>query len=232
MQGTVDTQGNIDEAWDRHERIMELRGLAEQSFLALGEELYEMRESEAYKRLDYDTFTAYIADPGGVNMKRSSVYSLVGNYERYVLELGCPTVGLLAAGWGKLDTLRPYVDKENIEEWLNEAGALSRSDLQQRMKEAGMRPRHPKPDANQAQIMSELRDAGIRCYDISTLPDAKCPGDLLVRAKGRWWVFEIKDEGGRVSQSQEEMSEIIPIVHSTEQIFKWLEMIEYRRDKW
>ena len=55
------------------------------------------------------------------------------------------------------------------------------------------------------------------------MSDEQCPGDILVldRASVRWCVFEIKTESGRVSKAQREMSEYVPIVRTTEDVFRW-----------
>jgi len=79
-------------------------------------------------------------------------------------------------------------------------------------------------DENQAQIIAELAQVpGFEVWDVSTLTDAQCPGDILVldRATVRWGVFEIKTETGRPSKAQREMSDFVPIVRKTEDVLKW-----------
>lgn len=88
-----------------------------------------------------------------------------------------------------------------------------------------MRPRRPHPDANQRAIIAELRVLPfIEVYDISSLSDSVCPGDILVldKATNRWQPFEIKTRHGRVSYEQIEMSEYVPIVREVEDVLKVL----------
>ena len=85
------------------------------------------------------------------------------------------------------------------------------------------RPRHPRPDANQPAIIAELEQfAFLRVYDISSLPDRVCPGDILVldTVTGRWQPFEIKTRTGRVSEAQREMAEFVPLVRCAEDVLR------------
>jgi len=182
-----------NEAWERHKCILEWRRIGETSFLELGKELYEMRETRGWEKLGHVTFNAYLADPDGVNMKKSAAYAMIGNYKRYKLELNCPTVGLLTAGWGKLDVVRPHVTEENVEEWVRKAGVLSRSSLSLAMEEAGMRPKYPKPDANQLQIVDDCRAVGMYVWDLSKLGGEVL--DLMVFWHGEMLPVEIKMPG-------------------------------------
>jgi len=47
---------------------------------------------------------------------------------------------LLPAGYNKLDVIRPYVTEDNVEEWVNKAASLSRSDLRTEIAEAFRSP--------------------------------------------------------------------------------------------
>jgi len=61
------------------------------------------------------------------------------------------------------------------------------------------RPRHPKPDANQAEVIADLRQCGLVVHDVSSL-GGDCL-DLFVGdpATGDWLQVELKDEGGRLT---------------------------------
>jgi hypothetical protein len=131
MSNVIISVNEAVSAQERHENICRLRKLAERTFLELGEQLYEFVKNRDFETLGYDTFNAYLADPE-VDIKRSTAYSLMGIYETFIVELESPTVGLLAAGHGKLDVIRPYVDKSNVDRLVTEAGSISRSDLKAR----------------------------------------------------------------------------------------------------
>lgn len=123
------------EAWQRHRRIVGHRNDAEKTFLKLGEELYWLEEKKQYKTLGHDTFESYLADPE-VDISRTVAFRLKGIYETYVKGLKSPAAGLFEAGNMKLDVMRPYVDRENVSEWISKAGSLSRSDLRIELDEA------------------------------------------------------------------------------------------------
>jgi hypothetical protein len=134
------------DAWARHQRIVALRQLVEQTFLELGEELYWFEREQAYRDIGYPSFNAYLGDPE-VNISRSLAYRLKGVYQRFVLELGSPAARLLEAGADKLDVIRPHVDQDNADEWINKASALSRSDLRHEVRLAFDPPAPAPPGA-------------------------------------------------------------------------------------
>ncbi len=86
------------------------------------------------------------------------------------------------------------------------------------------RPRYSsRRDANQAQIVSELRQIpGIKVWDIAMLGDGTVPGDILVNYRGKWFVFEVKTEEGRLTQMQVENRDIVPVVRTTADILLYL----------
>jgi hypothetical protein len=117
-------------AFDAHRRIVELRTVLEMTFLQLGQALYYFERERLYLDLDHPSFNSYLADPE-VDLTRRTAYRLKGVYEHYIIKLGWTgdTVALVEAGIAKLDILRPLTTKENVEEKVYEAAALSRSDL-------------------------------------------------------------------------------------------------------
>ena len=132
------------DAWERHQRIVSLRVSIQQNFLDLGRELHEFRQGKQWNVIGHPTFNSYIADPD-VDLGRSTAFMLMGVYAHYVLALGVQPVGLLAAGHSKLEMLRPYMIAENVEEWVDRAGTLSRSDLGKAIKEELKPPPPPLP---------------------------------------------------------------------------------------
>ena len=89
------------------------------------------------------------------------------------------------------------------------------------------RPKHPRTDANQAQIIRELRELGFCVHDLSTVG-----GQVLDILVGGWnarfefytWLpFEIKTEAGTLTTNQHNFFREWPelpayVVGSTEQI--------------
>lgn len=104
------------------------------------------------------------------------------------------------------------------------------------------RPKHTRKDANHARIVEAGREAGAAVFDISDLPDAVCPGDILVYWEDRWhgwmWqVFEIKTLGGALTPQQQELClrYRIPVAHSWAEIASWYQgawgRVEAMRDE-
>lgn len=116
------------EAWERHQRIISNRLQIQKSFLEMGEDLYWIEEKKLYKKLDYETFNAYIASPE-VDLRRNTVFQLKRVYRVWLLEQKVRPVVLLDAGYSKADMVAPYVENEKPEFLLSQASSLSRSDL-------------------------------------------------------------------------------------------------------
>lgn len=133
---TINEAGEIveaDEAWERHRRIVTLRNQAEQTFLDLGGELYWFEKEKQYRDLGHKTFESYLADPD-VDLRRRLAFRLKGLYKTFCLDLKVHPGALLPAGHSKLDLIRPIATPDNVEEWVDKAAALSRSDLRLELK--------------------------------------------------------------------------------------------------
>lgn len=115
-------------AWDRHNRIVGLRKLSIGAFFELGKELYYFEKEQQYKELDYVSFNQYLAD---IDISRRTAFQLKGIFETFILNTNLTSApdALLSAGVTKLDMIRPVVNDTNMEEWINKASTLSRSDL-------------------------------------------------------------------------------------------------------
>jgi len=90
------------------------------------------------------------------------------------------------------------------------------------------RPRHPKPDRAQKQIVQDVRDVpGFEIFDsVSKLTDAQCPGDALVHCifRQRWQLFEIKTAADSyISPEQQRRHDdgSVPIVRSAVEIIEF-----------
>ena len=92
-----------------------------------------------------------------------------------------------------------------------------------------------KRDANQADLAADLRALGFLVFDISTLPDARCPGDLLVYGwhghleRWTWQVFEVKVPGGELTEAQRgfqrERPGAVPVARRAEDVLEWYSRI-------
>ena len=144
-----------DDAWERHRRIVGLRNQAEETFLALGGELYWFEAEKQYKTMGYETFEAYLADPE-VDIGRATAFRLKEVYGKYCLDLKVSPGILLPAGYRKLYMVKPYVTPENVDEWVDRAAALSRSDLKAEIAEAFPPPKSPPlPEGKYAVIYAD-----------------------------------------------------------------------------
>lgn len=141
-----------DDAWERHKRIVSLRNSAEQTFLSLGEELFWFEDKKQYLEMGHPTFESYLADPD-VEISRRLAFQLKGVYLTFVWKLKVQTSALLPVGTNKLDALRPYVNNENVNEWIAKAGAISLSDLKIALAEAFPPPPPPPLPAGKYRII-------------------------------------------------------------------------------
>ena len=110
--------------------------------MELGEELYWFEEKKQYKEIGHETFNAYLADPD-VDISRIAAFKLKGIFQTYISELKVYPDILLQAGWTKLDVIRPFVNKDNVNEWISNAVTLSRGDLKIKIKEDFPPPEPP-----------------------------------------------------------------------------------------
>ena len=91
-----------------------------------------------------------------------------------------------------------------------------------------MRPhRYTHRDRNQGQIVRDLRTCGLEIYDISTLSDSQCPGDILVYARGQWQPFEVKTSDGKLSPEQRANVESgkVPVARCAEDVLRHFGML-------
>jgi len=69
------------------------------------------------------------------------------------------------------------------------------------------RPRHPKPDTNQAEIVAKLREQGMCVHDVSSLGgdilDLFVGGYNLKTRRDEWVQVEIKTEKGALTDGQQ-----------------------------
>ena len=61
------------------------------------------------------------------------------------------------------------------------------------------RPKHPKPDANQPDVIRDLRDCGLIVVDVSSLGGNRLDFFVGDPASYSWLQVELKAEGGRLT---------------------------------
>jgi len=117
-------------AFEAHRRIIEKRNNVEKTCLELGEELYHFTRQKFYLEMGHPTIRSYLADPE-VGIGVTMGFMMMGVYKRYIVEAKLPssTVELIEAGTRKLYRAKNYVTKENALEVVQNAAALSESDL-------------------------------------------------------------------------------------------------------
>ena len=97
------------------------------------------------------------------------------------------------------------------------------------------RPRHPKPDTNQSDIIEELESLGF--YVLNVSPLASCGFDLLVCGYSRhtyrpeWLAVEVKAEGGKLTERERKVQVSLvgmfgdeaPLIvaQAVEQVLEW-----------
>ena len=136
MTPAIEQDGTLvtSDAHDVHTDIVALRNLAGKTFLQLGAKLSQFKEIRGWTALQHPTFESYLADPD-VDISRSLAFKLIRVHELFVIFYECPPDILLQAGYNKLELIGPHVHSLNVEEWVNKAAALSRSDLREELRE-------------------------------------------------------------------------------------------------
>lgn len=138
MVTLIDAHTNMiitaDDAFERHKHIIYLRNLVEQSFLDLGEELYLFDKYKQWETMGYSSFSAYLADPD-VDISQGVASKLIIIHKTYRLGLDYSPANMLRAGYDKLYLIEPYVDDDNVDEWVEKAASTSRSDLRREIED-------------------------------------------------------------------------------------------------
>lgn len=117
-----------DYAFEVDSELKDIKKNLNYSFMGMGYYLHEIKEKKLYELLDYESFNAYISQPE-LAIKRGTAYKLVGIYQTFSLEHKVSHERLLNIDYSKLDAIRSQVDEDNLEDMLQKAEALSRSDL-------------------------------------------------------------------------------------------------------
>ena len=138
MSKEIIEQKKAEKAHNRREKILKLKRVAALSWLELGKQLFLVEKNKDYIGLGFESMNAYLLAPesvGGIDLTKTWALDFKCNYEKFVNELGRPGDHIALLEPSKLRYIRPIVDNKNVEEWLNKAKSLSRSDLIEEIKE-------------------------------------------------------------------------------------------------
>lgn len=115
------------------EQAENLKKNIEVTFLALGEKLKVIRETNAWEGRyeDFNDFT-----DNGLKMNKGTVSKLIQIFETFVERYKFPRETLAEASWTNLYTVIPLIEnKQDAETWVDRASTLTRTDLGRFIKE-------------------------------------------------------------------------------------------------
>lgn len=102
-----------------------LKNAIEQSFITLGERLYNIRTNELWQGV-YETYELFLDDLG---MSPSTASKLVSIHETFTVKLGMKN-DIIDVPWSNLYSVIPFcTDKSSAAEWVTKAKTLIRRDL-------------------------------------------------------------------------------------------------------
>jgi hypothetical protein len=134
----------IDEAFERTDRLFRLKQTGGFIVFCLGEELkivkdeYESNPQRASELYQFENFLQYCAQPG-LAYSITSVNRFIRLHQKYVLELGIAKEdpNLKSIDYTILDSMSRFVDKDNVNDWLRRAASMGRRDLALTVKNEG-----------------------------------------------------------------------------------------------
>lgn len=125
-----------ESAKTNEKKIIELKKLASESFILMGEALYNNRKERLYEALGHESFESFLGDPE-ISISRSTAFDLMKAYEFFILTHKLDIKTLVEVGVSKVAMLlRLDLDsKAQVEDWVEKARTLSKSDLIDEIKE-------------------------------------------------------------------------------------------------
>lgn len=121
-------------------QLQELKQIVSRGIFKIGEILFYVKTNELYKD-DYPTFNSFIAIPE-LSFSRTTAYKAMKLYEIFVEKFALQEE-ISDIDPDKLYKISGFVDNDNIEEWVEKARALSRSDLNAEINEFKGKPEPP-----------------------------------------------------------------------------------------
>ena len=99
-----------EEAFKLHQSILTLKRQMGVAFVTMGKLLKEIRDSEHYKTLSYDTFASYVEN-SELGFKRRTAYYYIEIYEWFIDKLSYTDDRLAEIGYDKLVRLLPVIKR-------------------------------------------------------------------------------------------------------------------------
>ena len=141
----------LNKAEECHKEVLARTIITANNLLELGKLFKTIRDEKLYKLLGAETFGEYVGYPE-ISFGRSTIYSFIHVYEKYVLKLNVPTETLSKIGHRKLQIINPVVSTDssdwiaNATLWIHNAEVLSESDLINEVRRVQKKPPMiPKP---------------------------------------------------------------------------------------
>lgn len=136
----------LTKAEECHKEVLARTIITANNLLELGKLFKTIRDEKLYKLLGADTFNEYCGF-SEISYGRSTIYSFIHVYEKYVLRLGIPAEVLSKIGHRRLQIINPVIKGERTATiWIENAEVLSESDLINEVRRAQGKPDMiPKP---------------------------------------------------------------------------------------
>ena len=109
------------------DRIMEVAREMKARAWELAALLYEAKDEDLFKSWGFEEWHDYVEEEVGLG--RRAVNQLIANYATYRVKLGVSTEKLEAIEWTKARDMIKVVDADNVEDWIERAGDMSRRKL-------------------------------------------------------------------------------------------------------
>lgn len=152
-----------DKAYKLYEEIRQAKAEETSQLIRLGEIFKKLHDGKMYKDLGYDTFTEFCADPE-LGYQKSTVYSFVKIYEKYVLHLEVPADVLCSIGHRRLQLILPLMvhEDETSGMWLERADTWSYADLINAVRKSKGRDSMPKKKTSFQKATGEIPNGYVK----------------------------------------------------------------------
>jgi len=118
----------IDFAQDNYNHIVELKQTIGSVSFLMGKLLVENKRNGYYKLLGHNTFESFLGS-SEISFHRTTAYKYMKVYSEFIEYYKLGQQDLQDIDLDKLYLILPIIDKNNVQEWVEKARTLSRSDL-------------------------------------------------------------------------------------------------------
>lgn len=118
----------IEIAQENYNSIVELKQTIGATCFLMGKLLTENKRNGLYKLLGHNTFESFLGTPE-ISFHRTTAYKHMKIYSEFIEYYKLSQKDLQDIDLDKLYLILPIIDKNNIQDWLEKARTLSRSDL-------------------------------------------------------------------------------------------------------